>query len=70
MLDALLEAGFDAVYDDPSYDLLKEIYDGPKWANDLDAFITKVRAFTARCATPRTTTKSASPIRRNGAASA
>ncbi len=38
-LDALLESGFDAVYDDPSYDLLKEIYDGPKWAGDLDALI-------------------------------
>ena len=38
-LDALLESGFDAVYDDPSYDLLKEIYDGPKWAGDLDTLI-------------------------------
>ena len=38
-LDALLESGFDAVYDDPSYDLLKEIYDGPKWSGDLDARI-------------------------------
>lgn len=36
VLKALLEAGFDAVYDDQSYDILKDLYDGPKWANDLD----------------------------------
>ena len=34
--EILLECGFDAVYDDASYDLLKQIYEGPKWANDLD----------------------------------
>ena len=33
----LLSAGFDAVYDDPAYKTLKNIYDGPGWANDLDA---------------------------------
>ncbi len=32
----LLSAGFDAVYDHPSYKKLKAIYDGPGWANDLD----------------------------------
>ncbi|MDQ3198021.1 MAG: alpha-amylase family glycosyl hydrolase, partial [Verrucomicrobiota bacterium] len=32
----LLDAGFDAVYDDPSYKALKNIYDGSGWANDLD----------------------------------
>jgi hypothetical protein len=32
----LLAAGFDAVYDDPSYKTLKAIYDGSAWANDLD----------------------------------
>ncbi len=32
----LLNAGFDAVYDDPAYDALKEIYDGGKSANDVD----------------------------------
>ena len=32
----LLDAGFDAVYDDPSYKALKSIYDGNGWANDLD----------------------------------
>ncbi len=33
----LLSAGFDAVYDDPSYKTLKSIYDGGGWANDLDS---------------------------------
>ena len=32
----LLDAGFDAVYDDPSYKAVKNIYDGTGWANDLD----------------------------------
>ncbi len=36
VLDALLDAGFDSVYDDPSYDVLEGIYDAGKWANDLD----------------------------------
>jgi glycosidase len=36
----LLNAGFNAVYDDPSYKALKAIYDGSRWANDLDAAIT------------------------------
>jgi len=36
----LLNAGFDAVYDDPSYKTLKAIYDGSAWANDLDRAIT------------------------------
>lgn len=39
VLVALLQAGFDAVYDHASYRLLKSIYDGPKWANDLDAVL-------------------------------
>jgi glycosidase len=37
VLDELLKAGFDAVYDDPSYDVLEGIYDSGKWANDLDS---------------------------------
>ncbi|WP_193213931.1 alpha-amylase family glycosyl hydrolase [Luteolibacter marinus] len=37
VLDALLAAGFDAVYDDPVYDILEGLYDSGKWANDLDA---------------------------------
>jgi glycosidase len=37
---SLLSAGFNAVYDDPSYKALKAIYDGPRWANDLDGSIT------------------------------
>lgn len=36
VLDELLAAGFDAVYDDPSYDVLEGIYESGKWANDLD----------------------------------
>ena len=36
VLDALLHAGFDAVYDDPSYDVLEGLYESGKWANDLD----------------------------------
>lgn len=36
VLDELLEAGFDAVYDDPMYDVLEGIQDEGKWANDLD----------------------------------
>jgi glycosidase len=34
---SLLNAGFNTVYDDPSYKALKGIYDGGKWANDFDA---------------------------------
>jgi glycosidase len=36
VLEALVAVGFDAAYDHPSYRLLKALYDGPKWANDLD----------------------------------
>ncbi len=32
----LLNAGFNAVYDAPSYRALKRIYDGSGWANDID----------------------------------
>ena len=39
VLKALVEAGFGAVYDDQSYDILKDIHDGPKWANDLDGVL-------------------------------
>lgn len=39
VLTALLEAGFDAVYDHQSYRILKDLYDGPKWANDLDGVL-------------------------------
>ena len=33
---ALLEAGFDGVYDGVSYEALRKIYEGGSWANDLD----------------------------------
>lgn len=36
VLDALLGSGFDAVYDDPSYDTIKHTVEGSKWANDID----------------------------------
>lgn len=39
VMDDLLAAGFTAVYDDPAYDLVKDIYDGNRWANDLAALI-------------------------------
>jgi glycosidase len=32
----LLAAGFDAVYDDATYDTIKEVYDKSRWANDID----------------------------------
>jgi glycosidase len=44
MLD-LLNAGFDAVYDDPSYKALKSIYDGPGWANDVDRAMSEAFIF-------------------------
>jgi len=37
VLDELLKAGFDAVYDAPAYRLLEGLYEHGKWANDLDA---------------------------------
>lgn len=36
VLDALIDCGIDAVYDDPVYDVLEGIYCDWKWANDLD----------------------------------
>lgn len=36
VMPELLDAGFDAVYDDITYDALKNIYDGGATANDLD----------------------------------
>ena len=45
VLEALLDAGFDAVYDDPSYDILEGIYDSGKWANDLDPLTFTGRRF-------------------------
>ncbi len=36
-METLIAAGFDAVYDDPSYKTAKRIYTGSAWANDLDA---------------------------------
>ncbi len=41
----LLNAGFDAVYDDATYDKVKEIYEGKAWANDLDAITARQVVF-------------------------
>jgi len=35
-LPNLVASGFDAVYDDPVYDLVRDVYRGTRWANDLD----------------------------------
>lgn len=45
VLDDLLAAGFDAVYDDPSYDILHKMYNSGKWANDLDDVLTGTERF-------------------------
>ncbi len=37
VMEDLLSAGFDAVYDDLGYKTAKGLYDGLRWANDLDA---------------------------------
>ncbi len=37
VLEELLAAGFDAVYDDPTYDIIKHTVEGGKWANDIDS---------------------------------
>lgn len=37
VLDELLDAGFNAVYDQPTYRLLEAVYHAGKWANDLDS---------------------------------
>jgi glycosidase len=39
VLKALVAAGFEAVYDDQSYDILTDIHDGPEGANDLDVVL-------------------------------
>lgn len=36
VLENLLASGFDAVYDDPTYDTIKHTVEGQKWANDID----------------------------------
>ena len=47
VLDALLAAGFDSVYDDPLYDLLEGLYEGGKWCNDFDALVSPGARFDA-----------------------
>jgi glycosidase len=45
VMDALLDAGIDAVYDHPTYKILQGIYEAGKWANDLDDLIFTGRRF-------------------------
>lgn len=47
---SLLDAGFDAVYDDPGYDTLEYLYEGRAWANDLDRAETALGPFFFDCA--------------------
>ena len=47
---ALLDAGFNAVYDDPGYDTLEHLTAGERWANDLDAVESGLGAFFFDCA--------------------
>lgn len=42
---ALLDAGFDAVYDDPGYDTLEDVYTGTAWVNDLEQVEERLGAF-------------------------
>lgn len=39
VVECLLKAGFDGVYDGPLYKRLMEVYEGPKWANDIDEMV-------------------------------
>jgi len=45
VMERLLDAGFDAVYDDPIYDLLEGLYEDGKWCNDLDAAVSDTPRF-------------------------
>lgn len=45
VLDALLDAGFDAVYDDPSYKAVMAMHTSGAWANDLDAIALEENRF-------------------------
>ncbi len=47
---ALLDAGFNAVYDDPGYDTLEHLMSGKAWANDLDDVQQGLNAFFFDCA--------------------
>ncbi|GHB99981.1 hypothetical protein GCM10007047_15250 [Cerasicoccus arenae] len=47
---ALLDAGFQAVYDDPGYDTLEKIYHGSAWANDLQTVEDEFGPYFFECA--------------------
>ncbi|PXA04373.1 hypothetical protein DDZ13_07525 [Coraliomargarita sinensis] len=42
---ALLDAGFDSVYDDPGYDTLEHVYTSTAWTNDLQQVEEQLGAF-------------------------
>ncbi len=68
VLEALLGSGFDAVYDSPTYQLVQQIYEGPKWGNDIDAVLPKGERFyaSARYAENHDEVRLASPLRWGG----
>ncbi len=45
---ALLNSGFDAVYDAPSYEALRALYEREVWANDLDCYNSEHTALSHR----------------------
>ena len=62
--DAMIKAGFDAVYDDPTYDTVKGIFCCGKWANDLDELLPDdfMTAHTLRYAENHDERRIASPL--------
>lgn len=68
VLEALLGAGFDSVYDIGTYQLIQQIYEGPKWANDIDRATPRGERFylSARFAENHDEVRLASPLRWGG----
>ncbi|MFP6876461.1 MAG: alpha-amylase family glycosyl hydrolase [Roseibacillus sp.] len=68
VLEELLRCGFDAIYDGESYELVQQIYEGPKWANDLDELAWRGELFQSavRYAENHDEVRVASPLRWGG----
>ena len=68
VLDELLGAGFDAVYDYASYDVLKGLYRSGKWTNDMDPLTFTGSRFhkSVRYAENHDEVRLASPLEWNG----
>lgn len=68
VLEALLGAGFNSVYDIGTYQLIQQIYEGPKWANDIDRVTPRGERFylSARFAENHDEVRLASPLRWGG----